>query len=143
MVTKEEAKKLVLEKVEIFREHIKQYKSSELYKEKRLETEFIEPFFSALGWDVYNQKGLPEQYKEVIKGDKSKVGSRTEEPDYGFRLFGKKHFFVEVKKPAVNIRERPEPALQLRWYAWNDNIPVSILTDFEDFMIYDCRLFNV
>jgi len=29
---------------------------------------------------------------------------------------------------------------QLRRYAWNSSIPISILTDFEDFLVYDCRV---
>jgi len=41
---KEEAKERILSKIEIFREHLKQYKSLS-YKEDRLKTEFIEEFF--------------------------------------------------------------------------------------------------
>lgn len=139
MITKEEGKKLLLQKVKIFKEHFNQYKL-ESYKEDRLKTEFIEPFFSALGWDIKNDDGLPEQYKEVIKEDELKIGSSTKEPDYAFRLFGKRQFLVEVKKPSVNIKDKLAPAFQLRRYAWNAPIPISILTDFEELVIYDCRI---
>ena len=48
-------------------------------------------------------------------------------------------FFVEAKKPAVNIQYGIEPAYQLRRYAWSAKLPLSILTDFEEFSVYDCR----
>ncbi|MEA3379137.1 MAG: type IV restriction endonuclease, partial [Nanoarchaeota archaeon] len=30
------------------------------------------------------------------------------------------------------------PAYQLRRYSWNAKLPISILTDFEEFAVYDC-----
>jgi len=36
---------------------------------------------------------------------------------------------VEAKKPAENIRDDAGPALQIRRYAWNARLPLSILTD--------------
>ena len=32
------------------------------------------------------------------------------------------------------------PAFQLRRYGWSGNLAVSVLTDFEEFSIYDCRI---
>jgi type I restriction-modification system DNA methylase subunit len=32
------------------------------------------------------------------------------------------------------------PAYQLRRYAWSAKLPLSILTDFEEFAVYDCRI---
>src|SRR3989344_2176457 len=136
---KESAKIKILEKIQIFREHLEQYKLNS-YKEDRLKTEFIEEFFLALGWDITNKQGLPEQYKEVIKEDELKDDFGTKEPDYAFRLFGKKHFLVEVKRPSVNIDKKLAPALQLRRYGWNAEISIGILTDFEQFSVYDCRI---
>ena len=138
-LTKEQAKERIKEKVEIFREHLIQYKSDS-YKEDRLKLQFIETFFEALGWDVRNEQGLPVQYAEVIKEDEQKIGTSTKEPDYGFRLFGIKHFFVEVKRPFVNINKNIDSTFQLRRYAWNAQIPISILTNFEEFSVYDCRI---
>lgn len=49
-------------------------------------------------------------------------------------------FFLEAKKPFVNIKQAWEPAYQLRRYAWSAKLPISILTDFEELAIYDCRV---
>jgi hypothetical protein len=39
----------------------------------------------------------------------------------------------------VRLRKKEEipPAFQLRRYAWSAKLPLSILTDFEEFTIYD------
>ena len=60
-------------------------------------------------------------------------------PDYAFRIGTTRKFFVEAKKPAVDIRYAIHPAYQLRRYAWNAHLPLSILTDFEELAVYDCR----
>jgi type I restriction-modification system DNA methylase subunit len=48
-------------------------------------------------------------------------------------------FFVETKKPSVNIREDREAAYQLRRYAWSAGLRLSILTNFEEFAVYESR----
>ena len=44
-----------------------------------------------------------------------------------------------AKKPAVNIQSDVQPAFQLRSYAWSAKLPLSVLTDFEELSLYDCR----
>ncbi len=139
MPTKEEAKLKVEKLVETFKDNIKQYQQL-TYKEAQVRKEFVDKFFIALGWDVNNDEGRAEQYKEVINEDAIKICGKTKAPDYSFRIGGARIFFVEAKKPSINIKDDVEPAFQLRRYAWNLKIPVSILTDFEDFVVYDCRI---
>jgi predicted type IV restriction endonuclease len=110
------------------------------YNETQLRREFIDPFFRALGWDMDNTAGHAEAYKDVIHEDAIKVGSATKAPDYCFRIGGTRKFFLEAKKPSVNIAEDAGPAYQLRRYAWSAKLPLSILTDFEEFAVYDCRI---
>ena len=38
------------------------------------------------------------------------------------------------------MRNDPHPAYQLRRYGWSAKLPLSILTDFEEFAVYDCRV---
>ena len=110
------------------------------YNETQLRREFIDPFFKALGWDVDNTAGHAEAYKDVIHEDAIKVGGATKAPDYCFRIGGTRKFFVEAKKPSVNIAEEIGPAYQLRRYAWSAKLPLSILSDFEEFAVYDSRI---
>ena len=96
--------------------------------------------FEILDWDISNRQGFAEAYKEVIHEAAVKIGPATKAPDYAFRIGGTKKFFLEAKKPGVDIKNDPEPAYQLRRYAWSAGLPLSILTDFEEFAVYDCRI---
>jgi len=125
--------------VETFDDNLESYKKGS-YNETQTRREFIDPFFEELGWDITNKQGYAEAYKDVIHEDAVKVGGVTKAPDYCFRIGGARKFFVEAKKPSINIQEDTNPAYQLRRYGWSAKLALSILTDFEDFAVYDCRL---
>ncbi|MBI4005305.1 MAG: N-6 DNA methylase [Gammaproteobacteria bacterium] len=129
----------VLELIERFDQHVDDYRAGK-YNETQLRRDFLDPFFGFLGWDVDNSQGLAETYRDVIHEDAIKVGSYTKAPDYSFRIGGTRKFFVEAKKPSIDIKGEPGPAFQLRRYAWSAKLPLSILTDFEELAIYDCRI---
>lgn len=138
MTPKESAFQKISELVERFDEQYGSYKSPE-YNETLTRRDFIDPFFKALGWDIDNEQGYAEAYREVIHEDKVKIGQATKAPDYSFRLTGgKRLFFVEAKKPGVDIKEGVHPAYQVRRYGWSAKLPISVITDFEEFSVYDC-----
>lgn len=136
---KETAKQEVAKLIQTFKDNINQYKLS-TYKEAQVRKEFIDKFFKLLDWDIDNTAGNSEQFKEVINEDAIKIEGNTKAPDYAFRIGGQRIFFVEAKKPSVQLKDNQESAYQLRRYAWNVGIPISILTDFEEFVVYDCRV---
>ena len=121
-----------------FRDSRELYRSGR-YNEAQLRQEFLNPLFEALGWDMVNRSNFAPQYREVIHEDSLDVEGSLKAPDYGFRIGTTRKFFVEAKKPAVDIRYAIHPAYQLRRYAWNAHLPLSILTDFEELAVYDCR----
>ncbi len=123
--------KEISELIERYDRNREAYKSGQ-YNEMQLRQEFLDPFFAALGWDMNNQQGYAEAYKEVIHEDSIKVGADTKAQDYCFRIGGTRKFFLEAKKPSVYIKEDISPAFQLRRYAWSAKLPLSILTDFEE-----------
>lgn len=130
----------ILERIATFRSHRESYQASE-YKEFRLREEFLNPLFEELGWDITNQAGYAEAYKDVVHEDTLKIsGVGTVAPDLSFRIGGTRKFFVEAKKPAVSIKDDPAPAAQLRRYSWSAKLPLGIVTDFEEFAIYDGRV---
>jgi len=133
------APQIILELIERFERNIESYKSNG-YNETQVRREFIDPFFEALGWDVNNTAGHAEAYKDVIHEDAVKVSGVTKAPDYSFRIGGQRKFFVEAKKPSVNLKDAPAAAFQVRRYAWSAKLPLSIVTDFEEFAVYDCRI---
>jgi len=129
----------ILKLCEIFSQHEEHYKSTG-YNETELRREFLDPFFKALGWDVDNEQGYADAYKDVIHEDAIKIGGYTKAPDYCFRIGGTRKFFVEAKKPAINIQSDVVPAFQLRRYGWSAKLPLSILSDFEELAVYDTRI---
>lgn len=138
MSQKEKAYKEIAALVDRFTEQYDSYKKAN-YNETLTRRDFIDPFFKALGWDIDNKNGNAEAYREVIHEDRVKIGKATKAPDYSFRLAGgKRLFFVEAKKPSVAVKEEIQPAYQVRRYGWSAKLAVSIITDFEEFSVYDC-----
>ncbi len=104
------------------------------YNEHSCRIEYIDPLLKILGWDVANERGLAPQYREVIAENYS---TATDRPDYTMTLRGVAKFFVEAKKPAVDITRVTGPAFQTRKYGWNANHRIAVLTNFEYLAIYD------
>ncbi len=129
----------VVQLVEDFNAHLTHYKSNK-YNETRLRIEYLNPLFEALGWDVSNKANYAAAYKDVVHEDAIRIGGTTKAPDYCFRIGGVRKFFVEAKKPSIDIKGDIAPAYQLRRYAWSAKLPLSILTDFEEFAVYDTRI---
>ncbi|MCI0335184.1 MAG: N-6 DNA methylase [Planctomycetes bacterium] len=129
----------ICELIEKFAEHRETYRRPG-YNETQLRQDFLDPFFIALGWDIYNRDGIHENYRDVILEHALRVEKSVKAPDYCIRIGPTPKFFVEAKKPAVDIKSDVGPAFQLRRYAWTAKLPLSILTDFEEFAVYDCRV---
>ena len=122
-----------------FDEQADTYRSG-TYNETQLRRDFVDPLLKELGWDVDNAAGYAEAYRDVLHEDQVRIGGAVKAPDYGLRIGGQRKFFVEAKKPSVRIRTEIPPAYQLRRYAWSAKLPLSILTDFEEFAVYDTRI---
>ena len=115
------------------------YYLTDRYNETLLRSDFLDPLFELLGWDIKNRAGKPTNEREVILEEPLKAGAdeNTKKPDYTFRLFAERKFFLEAKKPHVNIHEVDAPARQARRYGYTANLKISVLSNFEYLMIYD------
>ena len=110
------------------------------YKEAQLRIDFLDPLFELLGWDIKNVNGKSTNEREVLVEEslKEDVYSTTEKPDYTFRLFSERKFYLEAKKPSVKIDTDNEPAKQVRRYGFTSKLKISVLSNFEYLAIYDC-----
>lgn len=124
--------------IKTFGKFLPAYQSSD-YKETEVRREFIDPLFTALGWDVVNEAGAGPATKDVVHEYTLTNPTEKRMPDYSFRNGGEAKFFVEAKKPSVDLAGAVAPALQIRTYGWSAKLPVSVLTDFEELAVYDCR----
>ena len=133
------APKSILSLVERFELYKESYRSGQ-YNEAQLRHDFLDPFWEILGWDIHNKQGFAEAYRDVIYEDALRIGHATKAPDYCFRIGGTRKFFLEAKKPSVLIKEDVSPAFQLRRYAWSAKLPLSVLSNFEEFVVYDTHV---
>lgn len=114
------------------------------YNETQVRVDFVNRFFKLLGWDVDNERGLPQHLREVTHEATVVVEEdgvhRSKKPDYSFKVGTEVLYFLETKKPAVNLSVDADPAFQLRRYGWSGNLKISVLTNFTDLYIYDCSV---
>lgn len=125
--------------IEKYRSNLVHYQSAR-YNETQLRTDFLDQLFSILGWDITNANGKTTSEREVLveEGLRLRAGDNTKKPDYTFRLFSERKFFVEAKKPSVQIHLDAESAKQVRRYGFTAKLKISVLTNFEYTAIYDC-----
>jgi hypothetical protein len=126
----------LVEKYQNNRDH---YLSSE-YNEAQLRVDFVDPLFNLLGWDIQNTQGKSTNEREVIVEEplRADVNTNTKKPDYTFRLFSERKYYLEAKKPSVRLDTDAEPAKQVRRYGFTAKLKISVLTNFEYLAIYDC-----
>lgn len=110
------------------------------YNETQLRIDFLDPLFEIFGWDINNKKAKPTNIREVLQeeGLRADAGSNTKKPDYTFRLFADRKFFLEAKKPHVKIQDHADSAKQIRRYGFTGKLKISVLSNFEYLAIYDC-----
>jgi type I restriction-modification system DNA methylase subunit len=116
---------------------------SPAYQEQDARTDFINKFFSALGWDVCHdlQKNPFQQEVKLERG--VAMGASERRADYAFYVaphFRKDNvrFFVEAKKPAGEIAT-PDNCFQTIRYGANAGTPLAVLTSFRQLAVLDSR----
>ncbi len=111
------------------------------YQESQVRQDFIDKFFTALGWDVTHTSQKNPYEQEVHIENKVHIAGSQRRADYAFFLapnFRDPKFFVEAKKPARNLKNEYDYYQTIR-YGWNANTPIAVLTDFEEIHLLDCR----
>lgn len=106
------------------------------YNETRLRTDFINPFFEELGWDVTYNQSEDVRERAVLLEDSIRISGTKKRMDYAFLKESRMLFVVETKKPSVELEKNSEAAHQIRTYVYNANASLGILTNFREFAIY-------
>lgn len=143
MTTFETAHTAVQTLIADFQANITHYLSP-AYSEADVRKDFIDKFFTALGWDVNHdyQKNPYQQEVKIEKAQRQQGAQAQKRADYAFHLapdYRTVQFFVEAKKPSRTLRQNSEDYFQTAKYGWNAQTGISVLTDFEEFVIIDCR----
>jgi predicted type IV restriction endonuclease len=117
------------------------YYLSPKYQEAEVRQQFIDKFWDALGWDVYHRHNFNPYEREVRIEKSVMIDGRGKRADYAFFTapnFSQAKFLAEAKKPSKNL-ENQQDCFQAIRYGWNSNTPISVLTDFEQFLVLDSR----
>jgi hypothetical protein len=110
------------------------------YQEAEVRKDFIDKFFSALGWDV-NHDEQTNPYEQEVKVEPTVSAGGQRRADYAFHLapnYRDVRFFVEAKKPYGDIATDDNYFQTIR-YGWNNGTPLAVLTDFKELHVLDCR----
>lgn len=131
------------ELIEHFAAHEKAF-LADAYSEADVRRDFIEPFFEALGWDVFHKRQRNPLEREVrVERSQQQAGATAQKrADYAFFLapnFRDIRFFVEAKKPRIAVAQDRDAHFQTIRYGWNAHNPVAVLTDFQEFLVLDSR----
>ena len=135
----DEAFRRAKELVADFRDNEKFYLSPQ-YQEQEARRDFIDKFWLALGWDV-NHEIQKNPFEQEVKVERKEHGYSQRRADYAFYLapdFRDVKFYVEAKKPRGDIATADNYFQTIR-YGWSSRTPISVLHDFEQFEIVDCR----
>jgi len=119
------------------------YYKSAAYKESQLRNDFLNDLLKAFGWDVDNKQGKSQKLRDVLQEEEFEVEEddiiKIKNPDYTLQIVGIRKLFVEAKKASINLDTTLAPAFQTRRYGWNGKLNLSVLTNFERLVFYDCR----
>jgi tRNA1(Val) A37 N6-methylase TrmN6 len=118
-MNKDEAKKRVEKLVKEFSE----YSKDEINKksENQIKSEFIDPLFEALGWDMRKDA---ERETRILKG----------RADYILKIGNQNKLVIEAKSVDVHLTE--DEGRQAVSYAHHTNIPFAVLTNFKHVRVY-------
>ncbi|MBR5238773.1 MAG: N-6 DNA methylase [Paludibacteraceae bacterium] len=101
---------------------------------------WIDELLFVFGWNVQDthqvltERTLNKEERQKLK----EIGSTNVRPDYTL-VNGKVPLtFVDAKSLDVNIEISKDVAFQIRSYGWSIGAPFSIVTNFDQFAIYDC-----
>ncbi|MCK4821258.1 type I restriction enzyme HsdR N-terminal domain-containing protein, partial [bacterium] len=129
--------------VEGFRANLRNLRD-EHTPEAVIRQEYIDTFWKLLRWDVANDTHRSLAEKDVVI--EATVGTlegermRSRRPDYIFRIDGFPRFVVEAKPPYINILTDRDAIFQAKTYAWSAQIPFVVLTNFEQFRLFDATM---
>ena len=104
------------------------------YPEARLRDDYLNPLLRALGWDLENAAALIQSQREVEIESRTDIEGRAKRADYLFRTDARARFVCEAKKPRSPLGARD--AFQAKRYAFNMDLPLAVLSDFEEIKVY-------
>jgi type I restriction-modification system DNA methylase subunit len=132
MIIPSSGKELILQKIADFEKNALILKKKG-HGETNIRSNYIDVLFEALGWNMKSHFDVAREFSQ-------KDASGTKKVDYAFKINSRLKFFVEAKEASIDLVRDKDAIYQAKRYAYSTNgkAPIVILTDFEEF-----RVFNV
>jgi hypothetical protein len=125
--------------IERFEEHASRYYESN-YQEAEARKDFVDPLLKALGWDV-DHETQHNPYEQEVKVERG-IAHSQKRADYAFYLapnYRDVRFYVEAKRPSVDLRKSVDSHFQTLRYGYSAGTPLALLTSFSEVCVLDCR----
>ncbi|MDX2073034.1 MAG: helix-hairpin-helix domain-containing protein [Alphaproteobacteria bacterium] len=104
-----------------------------------IESDLVDPFFEALGWDVHNTDRSYLYARDVVPFAKRKVGVFDQYINYAFQVDGVTRFYATAIPGYVDTNHRWY-VFQLKRVAWSSGVPIAVITNFRDIRVFDTRI---
>jgi len=135
MASRREKTQQLIEKYQSF----KQQGRLDLSSEETIRT-WINELLAIFDWDVMDTSQILQE-KVLSKDERerlSEIGSTFTRPDYTFKRGKEKLTFLDAKGTYVNLEADVTSAFQIKSYGWSILAPCAFISNFEEFVIYDC-----
>lgn len=137
-MTSQQRKNKLRELVEEYRQ-FKTIGKLDLTSEETIRT-WLNEMLAIFDWDVRDtsqvlqEKVLSKSEKERLKN----IGSTSTRPDYTFKIAKQKLTFLDAKSLQIDLNTDKNAAFQIKSYGWSVSAPCAFISNFEQFVIYDC-----
>lgn len=107
--------------------------------EEKIRSGFLNKLFEIFEWnlsditEVIEEKTLKGLAKENLKS----IGSDNKRPDYILCENGVHKMIVDAKNITEDFKKSKSYAFQIRSYSWSSNLPIAMISNFQEFGIYD------
>jgi len=85
------------------------------YDEAAVRVDFLNPFFTALGWDLENRSGVAQSLRDVQIETRVSIDGKKKKADYLFRTNGIERFVFEAKAPNIPLTKKPGTRRKASW----------------------------
>lgn len=111
----------------------------DLTSEETIRT-WLNDMLAIFDWDVRDTSQiLQEKVLSKIEKERLKeIDSTSIRPDYTFKIAKQKLTFLDAKALRVNLKTDKDSAFQIKSYGWSILAPCAFISNFEQFVIYDC-----
>lgn len=103
---------------------------------------WLNDLLTIFGWNIHDtsqviqEKAVKGRQKEKLE----KIDSFHTKPDYTLVNGKITKSYLDAKRTEINIFKDRDAAFQVRSYGWSAGVPCAFLSNFEQFVIFDCQV---